>query len=680
VQRKRKTHNTIEARSHEIETAEQSLEFLSEPGALSIEAAGGGEGKLPTFRMEAYTGGAMRLAYWPYPLVVDLAGITIPAQSLPIRFNHDPDTGVGHTTRVAIEGGSLIAKGVVSRDTEQAREVVSSAKKGFPWQASIGASVVQRELIPEDQSVLVNGRELKGPVYVARKTILGEISFVDLGADTNTSVKVAAKAKETFTMKKAKNPEEVQSQDPAEGEVQAQATPTPLEAAVTPATKPAEKIEASDAGDFIKDLRAKAAAEQARIVKVGEICGQNHPDIAAKAIAEGWDPTRTELEVIRAERPKAPNAIIPDHKLTDEVLAAAVCLAGGIGAEDGGFSEQTLEAADKRFRRGIGLQELLLEAAWANGYQGRSFRADMDGTLRAAFSTFRLPGILSNVANKFLLQGFEGVESTWKRICSVRNVRDFKTVTSYRLTGAFEYEEVGPTGELKHGKVGEDTFTNQAKTYGKMFVITRTDLINDDLGALTALPRRIGRGGALKLNKVFWAAFMDNGSFFTGERGNYAEGSGSALGVDSLTAAELLFLNQTDPDGPPLAVAPRILLVPPALLVEATQLMKSLEIRDTTASKKFATSNPHAGKFDVEYSTYLSNSTITGYSAKAWYLLADPADMPVIEVAFLNGQQTPTVERADADFNVLGIQFRGYFDFGVALQEYRAGVKIKGEA
>ena len=48
--------------------------------------------------------------------------------------------------------------------------------------------------------------------------------------------------------------------------------------------------------------------------------------------------------------------------------------------------------------------------------------------------------------------------------------------------------------------------------------------------------------------------------------------------------------------------------------------------------------------------------------------LPDPNDLPVIEAAFLNSQQTPTVERADADFNVLGIQFRGYFDFGVALQ------------
>ena len=41
----------------------------------------------------------------------------------------------------------------------------------------------------------------------------------------------------------------------------------------------------------------------------------------------------------------------------------------------------------------------------------------------------------------------------------------------------------------------------------------------------------------------------------------------------------------------------------------------------------------------------------------------------MIEVAFLNGQESPTIETADADFNMLGIQMRGYHDFGVNLQE-----------
>ena len=43
----------------------------------------------------------------------------------------------------------------------------------------------------------------------------------------------------------------------------------------------------------------------------------------------------------------------------------------------------------------------------------------------------------------------------------------------------------------------------------------------------------------------------------------------------------------------------------------------------------------------------------------------------MIEVAFLNGQESPTIETAEVDFNVLGVQMRGYHDFGVNLQDGR---------
>ena len=73
----------------------------------------------------------------------------------------------------------------------------------------------------------------------------------------------------------------------------------------------------------------------------------------------------------------------------------------------------------------------------------------------------------------------------------------------------------------------------------------------------------------------------------------------------------------------------------------------------TTANTKLPVANPHQGKggFRIEVSRYLSNALYTGNSAKAWYLLADPSDLPVIEMAFLNGQEAPTVETSDADFN-----------------------------
>jgi phage major head subunit gpT-like protein len=330
---------------------------------------------------------------------------------------------------------------------------------------------------------------------------------------------------------------------------------------------------------------------------------------------------------------------------------------------------------------------LLLEAAWANGYTGRNFR-DSRAVLRfafkpeleAGFSTVDIGGILSNVANKFLLDGFFSVERTWRNICAVRNVSDFKTVTSYRLIGADQYEQVQPGGELKHGTLGNESYTNKADTYGLMLSLDRRDIINDDLGAITTVPRKLGRGSGLKINDVFWATFLANSGFFTAGAKNYVTGADTVLSIDGLTKAEVGFMDLCDSDGKPIGVMPSIVLVPTALSAMATQLQKSLEIRDTTASTKYPIANPHQGKFRTEVSRYLSNSHYTGYSAKAWYLLADPGDLPVIEVAFLNGQESPTIETAEADFSVLGVQMRGYHDFGVALQDNRGGVKSKGEA
>ena len=153
----------------------------------------------------------------------------------------------------------------------------------------------------------------------------------------------------------------------------------------------------------------------------------------------------------------------------------------------------------------------------------------------------------------------------------------------------------------------------------------------------------------------------------------------TALNIDGLTKSEVAFMDLTDTDGKPIGIMPALMLVPTALSAIGSQLFKSLELRDTTANAKFPIANPHQGKFRVEVSRYLANASYTGNSAKAWYLFAEPTDLPVIEVAFLNGQEAPTIETADADFNVLGVQMRGYHDFGVALQDPRGAIKSKGE-
>jgi len=665
---------------------ESHLNLVCEPGAITIEAAEAGEGdgkpKLPRFSMVAYTGGPMRIAGWRFPLVVDLAGLAIPSQSRPIRFGHDMASGVGHTDAIRVEDGSLLATGLVSRDTMAAREIVASARNGFPWQASIGAAVEEFEFVKEKQKAIVNGREFTGPLNVIRRATLGEISFVDLGADGQTSARVAATALH-FQEERMQMDENVSTNT--------QTTQEEMEAnqaadVAASKNKPAGTVETQNAGPTAADIRAEALAETNRIAKIRELCGGQFGEIESQAIREGWEVDKVALTVLRASRPKAPAAHFHDNNVGSDTLEAACLLTAGLQNIEKQFDGQTLDAASRRFRGGIGLQELLLEAAWANGFTGRNFR-DSRSVLRfafqpeleAGFSTIDIGGVLSNVANKFLLDGFFSVERTWRNICATRNVSDFKTVTSYRLVGKDQYEQVAPGGELKHGTLGEESFTNKADTYGLVLSIDRRDIINDDLGAITTVPRKLGRGSGLKINDVFWTTFMNNSSFFTAGNSNYLTGATTALSIDGLTGAEVAFMDQVDTDGKPIGIMPSLVLVPTALSATGSQLYKSMELRDTTSSTKYPVANPHQGKFRVEVSRYLSNSQYTGNSSKAWYLLADPGDLPVIEVAFLNGQESPTIETADADFSVLGVQMRGYHDFGVALQDHRGGVKSKGE-
>ncbi|MBI5725560.1 MAG: hypothetical protein HZA50_16500, partial [Planctomycetes bacterium] len=402
-------------------TAAVEIDLAAENAGSSTTGQNGG-GKLPRFSMVAYTDGPMKIAGWRFPVIVDLAGLTIPSQARPIRFGHDANSGVGHSDSIRVADGKLVAAGVVSRDTLAAKEIVTSAKNGFPWQASIGTSVEEFEFVKADQSVLVNARKFTGPLNVVRKATLGEISFVDLGADGNTSASVAAKAQEKNIMEDSKMVQEKLFEDSdADKDVQKveAAEATAGKDAGGPAIQTAEPVKAAadQAPDPVAEMRAKVAAEQERINAIRNICGEKHTDIAAKAIGGGWSTLKTELEIERSNRPKPPSSQIPDNYVGQNVLEAACMLTGRHADVEKFYDEKTLELATKKFKGGLGLQELLLEAAWANGYSGKSFR-DTREVLRFAFaqdvqaglSTVDIGGILSNVSNKFLLDGFYSVE------------------------------------------------------------------------------------------------------------------------------------------------------------------------------------------------------------------------------------------------------------------------------
>jgi len=603
-----------------------------------LRADGSGDaGGNPKFSLLGYTGRAIRQAWSKNPLVVDLAGMDTTSQAIAVMLGHsyDLDHAVGQASEVVNSGTDLTVATEVIGEGPDVQKAVAMARKGWKFQASIGADVGRIENIAAGETVEVNGRQFSGPISVVRASTLREVSIVLFGADAATSAAIAAEASDGgFPMADNAN------QTPAE----------PVKASAEDAAKVAAGT--GSAPVQLPGVTAKTGGDGSQLVDADSIAAKVLETLKAQIKAEA-------LAGIRADRPTAPAVhVVAQPAETEEVITAALCLAGGLPEVEKHFGERTLEAAQKR--RGIGLQEMLLRAAKANGYDADVFKlhdGNLREVLRAAFSTHSIANVTSATYGKFLLNGYTAVESVWDRISLIRPVSDFKQVTGVRVNGGFEFEEVGNSGELKSADASDEARSFGAKTYGRISTITRKDIINDDLGALTVVPSRLGRGAATKLNKVFWAEFEANNATYFAKK---AAAAGNAFSIDSLEAAVTGFSKQTDPDGNPLAVSPEMLLVPKDLEIPAMKVMGSqLLIGGSSVS---TASNVFAGRYQIVSSFYLS-------SASTWWLVANPGALNAMEVLFLNGNRNPTIEQAEADFDTLGIAVRGYHDFGVAKGE-----------
>lgn len=594
--------------------------------------------KPATFELVAYTGAAIRQGWSRNPLVVDLAGMNTEKSSIPILYAHGKevallDSVIGRSTEITNSGDQLTIRGELIRGTPVADKLIALAAAGVPLQASIGADAGGIENIAAGGVVTVNGREFSGPVSVARSTDLRETSVVLFGADGSTSAAIAAEAN-------------------LEAPMSEQLNEKPVEAAVPTTEAP-----------------ANVAAVQAQPQKPEPV---DHDVIAEKVFERIMA-----LEAKRAERPKAPAIHVVDVAASNDpkVVEAALCLAGSLPDVEKKYDAKVLEAADKR-RSSTSLQEVILEAARANGFTGgsRVNSGNIEEVLRCAFSrsiqagsfaTHSIANVLGATYGKFLLAGYTSVDPAWERIAFIRSVSDYKAATGVRLNGGFTFEDVGPSGELKSADASDEARTIQAKLTGRLSTITMVDIVNDDLSALTAVPQRLGRGAAVKLNVDFWTEFAaNNATFYRGE----TAGAGNALSLTSLRTATAGYRKLTDPDGNPLGMMPSLIVVPPELEMVAEELLGST-VLITGENTTRGNVNVFAGRYQVVSSPYLTSAT-------TWWLVTSPNDLAPMEVAFVNGQRTPVVQQADADFNVLGIQVRGHFSYGVAKAEARAAYRM----
>ena len=595
---------------------------ITATGTVALVAAKDAEGKPveggnKSMTINAYNGGLMNVG-WGLPVGIELAGVTWREdEAIPILCLHDSydiDAICGQAKKIRCEGSSLIVDAEFMPVSETAKKVHELAKAGFKFQASVGISPSDVLYIDKDTKAMLNGTEVEGECYIVRAGVLNEVSIVPIGADGTTATKISAAnqtGKEPLMATELKKPE---------------------------AAEPTATVEAAQ------------NAERERVASVINAC-KGHEDIMAKAVKEGWTAEKAELECLRAEKAKAVRAARPEAPSIIDLRAAApkdaktvtaaICMGAGMADVSGKFKDVDLDAAhDLQIHR---ISDVF--AAFGYGYNPHDEQS-VRKALQAAFSTVNIPHILSNAAGKFVDQGYGEVSEDWRKISRAVPVKDFKPVKGVRLRMGGVLKPLAKGGEIQHTTIADEARELSAATKAIMVGITREDIINDDLGILSTVPREIGQMAGRTINQDVFDVVNSL------QASDFGASTTGVLNVANLAAAYALARKIKDGDDF-VGTMPTAILVPTDSYLTALNIYQSELIIGATAEK--GKNNVMRGRFSPVDSPFITGTK---------YILFDPT-YGLVDVAFLNGRQTPVVETANVDFNQLGIQMRCYFDYGV---------------
>ena len=298
----------------------------------------------------------------------------------------------------------------------------------------------------------------------------------------------------------------------------------------------------------------------------------------------------------------------------------------------------------------------------------------------AAFTqgTSDFPLLLENAMHKTLQAAYATAALTWNRFCATGSVSDFRAHNRYR-TGSFgSLDAVNELGEFVNKSIPDgEKASITAGTKGNIINLSRTAIINDDLGAFVGLSNMLGRAAArtveadvyalLALNSGAGPTMGDSKALFHTDHGNIT--ADAAITMAALDLDRVAMASQKDVSGNDyLDLRPAVLLVPIGLGGTARSINDAQYDPDT--ANKLQKPNIVNGLFrDI-----VDTPRMTGTRR---YLFADPSEAPVLEVAFLDGNQNPYLELQNG-FDVDGARYKVRLDYGVGAIDYRGAVTNAG--
>ncbi len=250
-------------------------------------------------------------------VVVDLSDITY-KDNVPALLLHDRAQRAGFGA-LSVSNHQLLMNGMLLNNI-YGREVADESDAGFPWQMSVHVNANSTHELGQNETAMVNGQEVTGPMVILKNCSVSEVSFTPTGVDSETNavalgddgnpqsstpqpntpkdntmeleeaLALLAATQEENAKLKAKNEELVKEKAEAEEEAKAAAIDAQLSQAGFAKTEDGKGWNGISAGtmsmllsatpeaakDIIGDLRAPSVQDEVP----GYLLGEQHPPAA----------------------------------------------------------------------------------------------------------------------------------------------------------------------------------------------------------------------------------------------------------------------------------------------------------------------------------------------------------------------------------------------------------------
>ena len=545
-------------------------------------------------------------------------------------------------------------------DDPASQSAFAKVQGGHLTDMSVGYRSLESTWVPEGERAVIQGREYTGPVKVATRWELKEVSLTPIGADS--LAKVRSEYQQQMRQAQA-----------------GRTNPTTEE----PKMSEEQKLTAEDLGRAQKEAITQ---ERTRCMQIREKCKEAKlDDLADDMIQRGVTVQEATDELFRAMVKKSPEPV-GDRRIemgadeSDKFRAAA---SDGLLIRAGHAPDKPAPGATDF--RGVDMAEIIrrcMERAGvseARSIAGNRSRIASMAVRAGTMSTSDFSSIFSAVLNKSLLKAYMEVPATWQPWVNVVSTSDFKTLYGMSLSEAPNLELVREGGEYEFKSLSDKQESYRPFKYGEILPLTWEMIINDDLRAFTRIPMLLGAATRRKEadlvyellssgNNNHGPTLSDSAQLFgTGTTRKNLLQTGKAINAANLDAGRQLMRAQTGLKGARLNITPKYLIVSPKNEMTAQVLLTSAG--NTTTQLNAGVVNPMQGAFQA----IVESRLLDWDSGEAWYMIADPSQVDTFEVAYLDGYQQPQIE-TEAEFVRDVISWKVRHVFGVGCMDHRGMV------